>query len=123
MTYDEMMADLRAAGHLKPTLTTAQMKKPLTGAHIGPLIAALAPVIRDYVASQVQPLREKIAQLEARPALEYRGVWKSGEPYKAGSAVTDQGGLWIAKVATSARPGSSSDWQLCVKSGEVGGRR
>ena len=62
-------------------------------------------------------LEERVKALEARPAGEWRGVWKQGV-YPECSMITDQGGLWVAKRSTTTRPGSAgSDWVLIVKSG------
>ena len=50
----------------------------------------------------------------------YRGVWRDGE-YAAGDTATWDGSLWIAREATSAKPGAvDSGWQLAAKRGRDG---
>lgn len=87
--------------------------------------SALAPDIRRLVAADiakaVEPLQQRIAELEARPAaLKYFGVHEPARQYAEGAAVTANGNLWIALCATHARPGESSDWQLAVRKGRDG---
>ena len=43
-------------------------------------------------------------------------VWREGK-FKSGSLCTHQGGLWLAKHDTDARPGVDESWLLVVKSG------
>jgi hypothetical protein len=47
------------------------------------------------------------------------GVWIERD-YAAGDSVSHGGSLFIAQVATSAKPGTSSDWRLAVKRGNDG---
>ena len=54
------------------------------------------------------------------PAMIYRDVFRDGEKYVSGDAVTWGGSLWIAKAETSAKPGESPDWKLAVKKGRDG---
>jgi hypothetical protein len=37
---------------------------------------SLASVVHDHITRQLQPLEARIAALEARPAVVYRGVWR-----------------------------------------------
>ena len=64
----------------------------------------------------------KVKALEARPSLEYRGVWAATENYSEGAAVTRNGSIFIAKAASKgADPRDSPGvWQLAVKSGRDG---
>lgn len=55
------------------------------------------------------------------PVIIDRGVFKQGETYKHGDAVTWGGSLWIAQVETNAKPDSpESGWRLAVKKGRDG---
>lgn len=60
----------------------------------------------------------------AVPSIIYRDVYESGKSYEAGEAVTWAGSLWIAKEATTAKPGEASTasraWRLAVKAGRDG---
>jgi hypothetical protein len=63
-------------------------------------------------------LEARLETLEQRPAVVYRGVWRSGEQYAEASIVTDNGSLWIAREESrGVRPGSNAAWQLIVKKG------
>jgi hypothetical protein len=81
------------------------------------VMSAVAPVIYD-LEKQIAALSARVAELEARPALKYIGVFRDdGRKYSEGSAITHDGGIWIALKATTERPNHSADWQLAVKSG------
>lgn len=55
------------------------------------------------------------------PVTIYRDVFKAGETYQAGDAVTWGGSLWIAQRETDAKPDSpESGWRLAVKKGRDG---
>lgn len=49
-----------------------------------------------------------------------RGVYKTGEEYSPGDAVTWAGSLWIAQEKTSEKPDSGQGWRLAVKRGRDG---
>jgi len=49
----------------------------------------------------------------------YDGVWKQDKAYVPGDSVTHGGSLHIAKVETTAKPGTD-DWQLAAKRGADG---
>jgi hypothetical protein len=69
---------------------------------------------------RLDALEARVAELEQRPSLKYIGVWREGEDYVAGDAVTDHGSLWIARVNhIKSRPGTDGigGWQLAVKKG------
>jgi hypothetical protein len=55
------------------------------------------------------------------PVTIYRDVFKAGETYARGDAVTWGGSLWIAQKETDAKPDSpESGWKLAVKKGRDG---
>jgi hypothetical protein len=56
------------------------------------------------------------------PIVIYRGVYDASEEYKRGDCVTWDGCTWIAKEATTEKPGpgQSDFWQLSVKKGRDG---
>ena len=55
------------------------------------------------------------------PVVIDRAVFKAGETYQAGDAVTWGGSLWIAQRETDAKPDSpDSGWRLSVKRGRDG---
>jgi hypothetical protein len=86
--------------------------------------------IRDAVASaenrserKIKTLESRIAELEAKPNLAYRGTHEDGRAYKAGDAVSWQGSLWIclrSHVASNHGIDHDGTWQLAVKKGRDG---
>jgi hypothetical protein len=95
-------------------------KAMLSGAaltsHDKALIAGIAPTIY-ALERELEKLRARVAELEARPTLKYLGTWREGKTYSAGTFITDAGSVWYCHASTSSRPGENADWQLAVKSG------
>src|SRR6476646_9129269 len=58
-------------------------------------------------------------QAQAELGINYRGVWKAGEQFKAGEFVTHGGSLWTALAdSMNTKPGAGpAAWKLCVKGG------
>lgn len=54
------------------------------------------------------------------PVVIDRGVYREGQEYKAGDAVTWAGSVWIAQKDTSVKPDTGDDWRLSVKRGRDG---
>ncbi len=75
----------------------------------GELLAQLEEAERRIVELQVRTI-----DLERRGATVYRGVWAPSS-YDVGDMVTFDGGLWICREATTARPATSEAWQLAVR--------
>ena len=50
----------------------------------------------------------------------FMGVFAPGSVYRRNALVVRSGGLWICLAAdgTTTAPGTSNDWQLCVKSAQ-----
>lgn len=114
MTYEEMEAALANA-----TVTSLARAPAPSGrdALIVNIMKGLAPFIHD-LEKQITALQKRVQELEQRPELKYLGTFRDdGRKYSAGSAVTCDGGIWIALKATTERPNHSADWQLAVKSG------
>jgi len=81
------------------------------------LMGALAPVIHAHVEKVTAPLKARIAELEAKPEMKYRGIWTEKTIYPVGSFVTDGGSLWHCNARTHERPGTCEGWTLAVKRG------
>lgn len=61
---------------------------------------------------------EAVEQSIRSPAVIYREIYREGQDYEPGDAVTFGGSLWIALRATQSKPGDGSpDWRLAVKKG------
>ena len=118
MTYAEMIEQINAVSHLPEHLRASAMTK--TGKLMTMIAETIAPVIGDAIKQHTAPLLKRIAELEARPMPRWAGPFKEGTKYPAMSFTVHQGGLWISKCATAAKPGTDSTWQLCCKRGDHG---
>jgi hypothetical protein len=94
------------------------------------LLDSLAGVIKEYVQSELGPLRTRIAELESTKeideariksleAREYQGTWDALKSYEKGAMVSWGGSCWHARLASRGRkPNEAHDcWQLMVKKG------
>ena len=71
------------------------------------------------IAAVVEPLERRLAALEAKAEItvKYAGVFKHGERYRRGDAVTHRSAFWVCTEATDAVPGSGeTPWRLASKS-------
>jgi len=82
-------------------------------------LRGLMRAVATAITEQTAPLRTRIAALEARPALEYRGVFAGdGTAYRPGDLCTRSGSLWLCIAATTAAPAEApSNWKLIAKGG------
>jgi len=65
-------------------------------------------------------MEARLKAVEKKPLMRYRGVWKAEVRYDEGDVATLGGSMWHADCSTTARPGTSDDWTLCVKRGRDG---
>jgi hypothetical protein len=73
------------------------------------------------LSARVQQLEAQLARSEkAVSNVRWSGVFHESASYHEGELTTDRGALWLARTATSERPGSSSAWVLICKSGSHG---
>lgn len=89
------------------------------------IVEAIAPVLHEHVIklldSKCAKLQERVAELEQRRGMRFRGVWNQHDQYDEGDFATDHGAGWVAKCLTRQRPDyGCSDWQLAVKRGRDG---
>lgn len=80
------------------------------------VIRGLAPVIKEYVQSEIGPIQKRLTEIETK-GVEYKGVFQAAQQYERGNLVTLKGSMWHANVVTRSVPGTSNDWTLCVKAG------
>jgi hypothetical protein len=85
------------------------------------MMKAVADVVREHVANEVEPLKAKLAELEARTNFKYCGTWEERTVYSQGNFVTDNGCVWYCQRRTDKRPSLelSGDWQLAVRAAPV----
>jgi hypothetical protein len=91
------------------------------------MVGALAPAIKTFVEKSMRPvmdqfitLEQKVAEIQQRPTLKYRGVWSAQETYPASTFITHAGSVWHSDVeSTGVRPGEGGNviWRLAVKRG------
>ena len=72
-----------------------------------------------FAREQRLELEERVAALEAKPTLAYRGVWDGAKLYAPGTFITHGGSVWHSDVESrGVRPGEgNSIWRLAVKRG------
>jgi hypothetical protein len=75
----------------------------------------IAPALREHIAIEIAkattPLRERLAELDARPAgLKYCGVCKAVTAYAVHEGVIFNGSLWVALRDTTGQPGTLRLW-------------
>ena len=79
----------------------------------------LVEILAHCIAPHLQAIEKRIAELEARPALEDAGTWNAQRVFKPGNIVTHEGSAWVCKeMCSNARPGQSDCWRLMVKHGK-----
>ncbi|MBS0245496.1 MAG: hypothetical protein JSR61_02670 [Proteobacteria bacterium] len=72
-------------------------------------------------AAERRRLELRVAELEERPDIEYRGVFEPGATYQRGHFATDDGSVWFCNRETKTRPSEGgSNWTLAVKRGRDG---
>src|SRR5262245_7867846 len=89
------------------------------------VLAAVSPLM-ERIAVQERELAEvkqRLAAIETKCILDYRGVWVNGRRYERGDCTTWDGGIWIAQAETEGeRPGNGATaWKLAVKRGDGDG--
>lgn len=85
-------------------------------ANIETLLARIDALEKRSATSADVSLESRVKELEARPALVYRGVWNADEEYREGNFVSDHGSLWHCKyLVTHSRPRESPAWVLVAK--------
>jgi hypothetical protein len=88
------------------------------------IVVRLAEAIKAHFAKEIQPLRERIVELEARSrdAMRFRGAFQRAMHYIKGDFVTSDGAGWVCLRAidgADGKPGADETagaWQLAVKS-------
>jgi hypothetical protein len=89
-----------------------------------PTIVGSGAVATRDLSGPVAAMELRLRAVEERPGLKYHGVWLEGASYREGDVVTWGGSVFIAREATTAKPGAataqSRAWTLAVKAGRDG---
>lgn len=110
-------------GEVKAELARSQPHEGVTTGMISLVSAFVSRSLKHIgarISGRFDDVEARLAALEQRPSLSYRGVWDPRSEYREGEFVTDQGSVWYARRTTRERPGSSADFQLAVKRGADG---
>lgn len=81
--------------------------------------AALAPKLTAH-RERIEAIERLVAQLQARPSMNFVGAWEDTSTYEPGDVVQRRG-LWLCKVQTAGSvPGRDfKHWRLVVKEGNL----
>jgi hypothetical protein len=74
--------------------------------------ARFANILTSYMVAKFGEIEQRFEE-QGRA---YKGVWKDGRTYPAGTFITHSGSVWWAERATERKPGEG-DWVLAVKRG------
>jgi hypothetical protein len=77
----------------------------ITKAELERRLESLCETVGQWTGGHLKKLEKRIEELEAKQ-LSLGGVWKEGERYRENTLVSYQGGLWLARANTTAKPGS-----------------
>ncbi|MBM2711669.1 hypothetical protein JQK88_10465 [Mesorhizobium caraganae] len=83
------------------------------------LVAAQAEAGQAWNALRCAAIEKRLAELESKPSMAYRGVWDRGVSYRHGDVCTHQGSSWHCELdnAQGLQPGEGLGWKLMVKKG------
>jgi hypothetical protein len=71
----------------------------------------------------ITALETRVVELEARPTLDYKGIWNASAVYRRGDCVTRSGSIWCCERDHNCGivPGEAGDgWRLACKKGADG---
>ncbi|TPN38688.1 hypothetical protein FKO01_05000 [Mesorhizobium sp. B2-3-3] len=91
------------------------------GAEILMLTIGTIKGIEAWFSARMTEAEQRIAELESKPSVEYRGVWSAAQTYKHGHLVTHKGSVWHADIeSTGLAPGEGTGWKMAVRRGQDG---
>lgn len=116
-------ATINRSGEL--VLTTSDGRTHDLGPVIGKDGTDLSDVDFEYDGQRTITVSAKGGQIVRKyqmPIVIDKGYWRKGMECEAGDAVTFDGAIWIAKKATTEKPGTGAkeDWRLGVRKGRDG---
>jgi hypothetical protein len=73
----------------------------------------------DLVTRALEDLTARVAALEGKPQMSWRGVYDKGTPYHLGDVVHYAGSAWCCTaLSTVDRPGTGTGWQMVAQRGK-----
>ncbi|WP_156936522.1 hypothetical protein [Mesorhizobium sp. LNJC384A00] len=72
-----------------------------------------------WLSHRCKALEARLAEIESKPGMAYRGVWQRDAAYRRGDVCTHQGSSWHCELDQSQglQPGEGLGWKLMVKKG------
>ena len=117
--YVEADTDTDAEKNLLAKVPNYKALRTLLTDHVGPMLATYRHRI-DESRDLIVALEQRIAALERKPSVKFRGVYEHGKAYQPGDAATHHGSLWICTAATTGEPNRDFvAWKLAVKKGDA----
>jgi BMFP domain-containing protein YqiC len=115
----DLRAELIELQHKVAKLEKKRSPKAMSYAEAESLAEAIGNVIAK-TEKKLDQLVKRVAELEARPELKYRGPWQDKMSYSAGTFVSFGGSLWHSNEnGNTSKPGCDDKWQLAVKHGRA----
>lgn len=90
---------------------------------VGRLVVTSIEIAELPIVERLADAERRIAELEARPSTQYRGIYDDKETYRRGDFVTRSGSVWHCELdrAKGVVPGTDAlGWRLAVKRGADG---
>ncbi|SIT53153.1 hypothetical protein BQ8794_100044 [Mesorhizobium prunaredense] len=86
------------------------------------IVAAMAEAGEYWNALRCVAIEKRLAEIESRATLSYKGVWDRDVAYRHGDVCTHQGSSWHCELdhAQGLQPGEGIGWKLMVKKGRDG---
>ena len=115
---DDLAAEVLALQH-KVAKLERKRPKPMTFADAESLAEAVGNVLAK-TEKKIDALVKRVAELEARPELKYRGPWQDKMAYSLGTFCSLGGSLWHSNEnGNTSKPGCDDKWTLAVKHGRA----
>lgn len=86
------------------------------------IVAAQSEAGQAWNGLRCAAIEKRLAEIESRSTLAYKGVWQRDAAYRHGDVCTHQGSSWHCELdhAQGLQPGEGLGWKLMVKKGRDG---
>ncbi len=113
----------RALAVLSEEMKASRGPLKFTDGALSGMVRAMGSVTAGLL-GEVARLEQRLAAVEGRKMMSYKGVYAAGHAYEEGDAVTHRGSMWVCCSPTSGAPGeigaASGCWRLAVRKGKDG---